>query len=53
MSSRASASSEHAKSTPAGGLGPDTLAGRHWMEPYIKEYQRYEYAERCSAVSGE
>lgn len=23
------------------------------MDPYIKEYQRYEYAERCSAVSGE
>ena len=36
-----------------GGLAPDTLAGKYWMDPYIKEYQRYEYADRCSAVSEE
>ncbi|WP_302801880.1 ImmA/IrrE family metallo-endopeptidase [Mitsuokella multacida] len=36
-----------------GGLGPDTLAGRYWMEKYIKEYQRYEEPERCPAASGE
>ena len=53
MSSRASASSEHAKRPPAGGLGPDTLAGRYWMEKYSKEYQRYEDPEMPPAAAGE
>lgn len=36
-----------------GGLGPDTLAGRYWMEKYIKEYQRYEDPEMPPAAAGE
>lgn len=36
-----------------GGLGPDTLAGRYWMEKYSKEYQRYEEPELPSAAAGE
>lgn len=36
-----------------GGLGPDTIAGRYWMEKYIKEYQRYEDPEIPPAAAGE
>lgn len=36
-----------------GGLGPDTVAGRYWMDKYIKEYQRYEDTNRRPVASGE